>query len=187
MLITVFTKDIKLERNYVSLGVKDIMLALAYETKEVFVKFEETPDILCKVNIDMQEKRLNVIEIAETDLDFSKRNVKRVAFQEYVPVDIICEDNYYHGNVIDLSLKAIRINTTEVIKINTDKECKLSFKLKNKKLEIIGKLFRKEGSDLIFNFELDSKTEDIISSYMAEVEMKLIKELKNKYTMIFEG
>jgi hypothetical protein len=187
MLITVYTKEIFVKPTYIDLKVKDIMLALAYETKEIFIKFEESKNLLCKVTVDKKNKLLSITEIAKTELDFTQRKAKRVSIQEYILVSIFDEENneIAEGNLIDLSLEAAKINLQKIIDEN--KTYTLIFKLKNREVKVKGKVLRKENSDYIFKFSLDIRSENIISSYIAEVEMKLLKELKNKYLMIFEG
>jgi hypothetical protein len=175
-----------IDEDLVEMLVHQHQAVVMYVEKTAFLKSDHFPhDVLANVYKANINKCIGLFHnFSYAQIRAERRRFVRVQIVDPVKVNFRRIDKNFDGQMIDVSIGGLSLETSEKIDIDIDTAGILTAELPTGKLEMPGRLLKiaslEKGYCYIFEIEASPRIETAISQFIFQKQVEIIRELKDQ-------
>lgn len=175
-----------IDEDFVELHVHQHQAAVMHVEKTAFLKSEHFQhDVIAKVYKSNISKSVGLLHnFSYAQIRAERRRFVRVQIFDNIRVDFRHQDLTFSGRLADISIGGVSIESADEIQIELEKAGILTVGFPGAPLEIPGRLLKITPIDVGFNYvfemEAGSKIESVISQFIFQKQVEIIRELKEQ-------
>ena len=171
-----------IDRGVVQMKVHEMQVASMLIQKGTFIRSSHLPH--CVIAKVLRLRRQNCLayltQFSYARIQADQRIYVRVKVAGRFDAAFQNDQHLVRGRVEDISFSGVAIKAPKECILEEHVEGTVSIWLPDAKLEVPGKLLKKQGEDIyVFGLEVDSKSEKILSQFIFQQQSQIIRELKD--------
>jgi hypothetical protein len=170
------------DRGVVQMKVHEMQVASMLMQKGTFIRSNHLPHcVLAKV---LRLRRSNCLayltQFSYVRIHADQRVYVRVKVAGRIDAAFYNDKNMVRGRIEDISFSGVAIRAPKECMLEENAEGTVSIWLPDAKLDLPGKLLKKQGDDIyVFALEVDVKSEKILSQFIFQQQSQIIRELRD--------
>jgi hypothetical protein len=172
---------VSIDRGVVEMKVHEMQIASMLQQKATFIRSSHLPHgvIANVLRIRKHASMAYLSQFSYVRIYADQRIYVRVKVSGKIDAAFHNDQHLVRGRIEDLSFSGVAIKTPEGSILEENIQGMVSIFLPDAKLEMPGKLLKKQGADVyVFELEVDSKSEKILSQFIFQQQSQIIRELK---------
>jgi len=173
---------VAVDRGVVEMKVHEMQIASMLVQKATFIRSIHFPHgvIANVLRIRKQRCLAYLTQFSYARIHADQRIYVRVKVSDKIDAAFHNEQHLVRGRIEDISFSGVAIKTPKGSILEENIKGMVSICLPDAKLEVPGKLLKKQGEDVyVFELEIDTKSEKIISQFIFQQQSQIIRELKD--------
>lgn len=175
-----------IDDDLVEMDVHQHQAAVMYVEKILFLKSDHFPhDVLAKVYKANINKSIALLHsFSYVQIRAERRRFVRVQITDPIQVNFRRADGNFNGRLMDVSIGGLSMESSDNLAMDQDTPGILTAELPSGKLEMPGRLIKMMPLDdkwlYIFEIEASSRIETVISQFIFQKQVEIIRELKDQ-------
>jgi hypothetical protein len=173
---------VSVDRGVVEMKVHEMQIASMMVQKTTFIRSIHLPHgvIANVLRINKQSRIAYLTQFSYVRIHADQRIYVRVKVSGKFDAAFHNEQQLVRGRIEDISFSGVAIKTPQGSMLEENIEGMVSICLPDAKLEMPGKLLKKQGEDrYVFVLDVDGRSEKILSQFIFQQQSQIIRELKD--------